>query len=422
MLVNNCDRMAIRSRRDIPKKTGEAQLLGPSEFDAEIVTPVSPPLGLSRPSDLALIGADNGRSPSRPNTIRTRYTGPQPPLPRPPSFAELPTSPQREMRNQSRYSIFPTRASQRPVSWSTIPTRSDHESVQLPAPLFATQYPYTRNNSDGSSATVQIGFRLSDSGQEESNPPYLSLSPQQDTWDTPTVLRRTIHSMSDYSDESPELAPTTPQLRASRSYGSISRPSLSSQWEEQRQQMMTKSLPAIPPLLSPGIPPTPRLNQSPIPRVPPLPSPGIPPTPRLNQSPLSPGRPLPSPGIPPTPRLNQSPLPPIPPLPRAEISSDPRFTVISIGLPANPRPITMTSVRLPPTPQLSIPRLPSPRIVDHPPMPTDAASWSPMPRDNWNPSLPTEAANWSPMTRDNWNPSMPTEAANWSPRTRNNWI
>ncbi|MCJ1250534.1 hypothetical protein MMC30_007762 [Trapelia coarctata] len=378
MLVNDCDRMAIQSWRNIPKQQGEAQLLGPTEFDADIVTPVSPPLGPSRPSDLALIGADNGRSPSRPNTIRTRYTGPQPPLRRPSSFAELTTSPQREMRNQSRYSIFPTRASQRPVSWSTIPTRSDHESVQLPPPLFASRY--TRNNSDGSSATVQIGLRLSDTGQEESNPPNLVLSPRQDMWDNPTVLRRTIQSMSEYSDESPELSPATPKLHTSRSHRSMNRSSLttlSSHWEEQRQQMMTKSLPPIPPLPSPGVPPTPRLNQHPIPPVPPLLFPGIPPTPQLNQSPITPGPPLYSPGIPPTPRLNQYPLP------RADMSNNPRFTVMSIGLPATPRPLTVMSVGLPPTPRLSIPRLPTPRIVDHPPMPTEAANWSPMTRDNW---------------------------------------
>ena len=402
MLVNNCERILIGSRMDIPEKMGEVQLLEPTQFDEETTIPVSTPLGPSGQSDLALIGADNGRSPSRPNTTRTRYIKPQSLLPRPSFFAELPTSPQLQMKTHSRYSIFPTRASQRPVSWSTIPTRSDHESVQLPPPLFASQY--QRNNSDGSSATVQIGFRLSESGDEEINPPNSLISPRQDMLDSPTVLRRTVRSISDYGDESPELPPTTPDLNPTRSHRSMHRPSLTtlpSKWEAQRQQMMTKSLPQIPPVLSPGIPPTPRQNQNILPPVSTLP-PETPPTPRMNQSSFPPVAPLPSPGIPPTPRLNQSPLPPIPPLPMAEVSSSPRFTVMSTGLPGNPRPLTMMSVGLPPTPRLSIPRLPTPRIVDRPPMPTEVANWSPMTRDNWNLSMPSEVANWSPVTRQNW--------------------
>jgi len=362
MLIHNYDRMAIQSRRDIAKKTSKAQLLGPTEFDAEIITPVSPPLGPSGPSDLALIGADSWWVPTRPNTLRTRYTESQVPLPRPSSFAELPTSPQREMRNQARYSIFPSGASQRPISWSTVPTRSDHESVQLPPPLFASRY--TRNNSDGSSATVQIGLRLSGTGQEESSSPDPLYSPRQDTWDSPTILRRNIPSMSEYSDESPESRPTTPRLHTSGSYRSIKKnsfASLSGQWEEQRQMMMTKSLPPVPQIPSPVSPPTPRLNHSPLPPIPPLLQPGIRPTPRPYQPPL----------------------PPIPPPSIAELPSNPRFTVTSIGLPASPRPLTMMSVGLPPTPRLSIPRLPAPRIVDHPSMPTAAADWSSMTRDQW---------------------------------------
>lgn len=362
LLVNNYDRMAIQSRRDTPKKMGEVQLLRSTEYDLEAVTPVSPKLGPSGLSDLALIGADNGRTASRPNTLGTRHTNSQVRLPRSSSFAELPKSPQREMRNQSRYSIFPTRASQRPVSWSTIPTRSDHESVQLPPPLFASRF--QRNNSDGSTATVQIGLRLSDTGQEESSLPDPLLIPRQEMWDAPSVLRRGILSMSDASDYGAEPTPATPKLHTSRSYRSINRDSLASlsgEWEEQRQQMMTKSLPPIPPPPSPGIPPMSQLNQAPPPSFPPLPSPGLPPTPRLNQPPL----------------------PPLPPLPRAEISNNPRFTVMSAGLPASPRPLTMMSVGLPPTPRLSIPRLPTPRMNDAPPMPTQAGNWSPMVRDTW---------------------------------------
>lgn len=360
MLVHNYDRMAIQSRRDIPKETGETQLLEPTEFETETVTPVSPPLGPNGQSDLALIGADNGRVPTRPSTLRTRYTESHVPLPMQLSFAELPTSPQPEMRNQSRYSIFPTGASQRPISWSTVPTRSDRESVQLPPPLFASRY--TRNDSDGSSATVQIGLRLSGTGQEESSPPGTLYSPGQDTWDSPTILRRNIPSMSEYSEESPESPPTTPRLHASGSYRSVNGNSfatLSGQWEEQRQMMMTKSLPPVPQLPSPVLPPTPKINQSPLPPIPPLLQPGIPPMPRLYQPPLRP-----PPWI-------------------AELPSNPRFTVTSKGLPASPRPLTMMSVGLPPTPRVSIPPLASPRIVDHSPMPTAAADWSPMTRNHW---------------------------------------
>ncbi|MCJ1396342.1 hypothetical protein MMC18_009231 [Xylographa bjoerkii] len=181
----------------------------------------------------------------------TQLTDPNLPIPSTPRLAPPPKPPAQLMESKSRYSVFPTRASLRRLSWATVSALSDDEVVELPAPLFSPRH--RRDVSEESSEMVQIGLRISnatDVRTDSSNSMHLPLqAPTRDL----KGKRKSPLSRRQPSEESliiPKmyLEPRYPTPESTE-LGLISRfPCLGNQDKEKQQRRMMKSLPPIPPI------------------------------------------------------------------------------------------------------------------------------------------------------------------------------
>ncbi|MCJ1433737.1 hypothetical protein MMC27_003102 [Xylographa pallens] len=208
----------------------------------------------------------------------TQLTDPNPPLPQTPRLASPTKPPFQTLESKPRYSVFPTHASLRRLSWTTISALSDDGVVELPPPLFTPRH--RRDVSEESSEMVQIGLRISnatgvrvdstedrvnstqgrvDSTQvkvDSSNPIHLtSPAPIRDL----KGKRKSPLSRRQPSEESLIIPRMYLQPRfptpASIVPEPISRvPSLGTLDKEKRQRRMMKSLPPIPPISRSRVP------------------------------------------------------------------------------------------------------------------------------------------------------------------------
>ena len=182
-LRSNADRLAIRLIHTPWSENRRICFFGPNELSIPMV--ISPPLLLARDDNRANIvpagrlqylkattqGLEScvGQTDLNPHRI-----------PRPTNLTQSLNVTERPKRTRSTYSIFPTRASARQLSWSTTHSASS-EIIQLPQPLFARRH--RRDDSDQTSETVQIGMRLSHamynehSSQAESQLPVQAMTP-----------------------------------------------------------------------------------------------------------------------------------------------------------------------------------------------------------------------------------------------------
>ena len=158
---SNAERLAIRPINTPWSEKRRFRFFGPNELSIPMV--ISTPLLLDRndsraniiPSELAATVEKS--SIPRIKQIDDLYLKPSqsahPVVP-----AQFPKTAQRRGQTKSTYSIFPTRASARQLSWSTTRSASP-EVTALPQPFFARRH--RRDDSDRTSETVQIGMRLS---------------------------------------------------------------------------------------------------------------------------------------------------------------------------------------------------------------------------------------------------------------------
>ncbi|MCJ1401388.1 hypothetical protein MMC11_004601 [Xylographa trunciseda] len=180
----------------------------------------------------------------------TQLEDPNLPTPQTPRLTTPLTPRPPTTESKSHYSVFPTRASLRRLSWASVSALSDDEVIELPTPLFAPRH--RRDISEESSEMVQIGLRISNAtaARTVSNS-SLHIPLQEPTRDL-KGKRKSPLSRRQPSEESliiprmyfeprfPTPASTIPKP--------ISRmPSLGSHEKEKRQRRMMKSLPPIPP-------------------------------------------------------------------------------------------------------------------------------------------------------------------------------
>ncbi|MCJ1419105.1 hypothetical protein MMC32_005458 [Xylographa parallela] len=186
----------------------------------------------------------------------TQLADPNPPLPQTPRLASPTKPPSQTSEPKPRYSVFPTHASLRRLSWATISALSDDGVVELPPPLFTQRH--RRDVSEESSEMVQIGLRISNATGvrvDSTEDRVVSSDPMHLT--TPAPIRdlkgkrKSPLSRRQPSEESLIIPRMYLQPRfpapASRAPEPISRvPSLGSLDKEKRQRRMMKSLPPIP--------------------------------------------------------------------------------------------------------------------------------------------------------------------------------
>lgn len=281
ILRTNSERFAIRSRNVPWTEKRSIRLFGPNDLCAEIF--ISAPLVLEERGDvkfnphqisprreipMASMRPTSPKSPPSPTKslttrkLRSPFQSPNNVKPHSPHIQyvsqtlgmpqiaqPLPLAPPPKARRPttSRYSIFPTRGEIPRVSWATSRSDSSSEIVQLPPPLFSSRH--RRDDSNQSSATVQIGLRLSHAmGMistdslllPSSQPPIVPVSPL-----TPILSSgRLAIPMSYAMHQSPW--PTRPnEYRTSEEY------------EEDRRRNIMKSLPPVPPPKSGSLAPPP---------------------------------------------------------------------------------------------------------------------------------------------------------------------
>ncbi|MCJ1312054.1 hypothetical protein MMC25_005728 [Agyrium rufum] len=172
-LRSNAERFAIRSK-DTPWTTERAiRLFGPNDLTTgmQISSPVlfkrdasSERRYLSLNQDqivpIPLLSLPTIRVP-RSSILQPRPAFQQAPPPPHPTSAPLRNNSLRPPVTKSRYSLFPTRGSERrpQLSWSTTRSSRSSQTIQLPDPLFARGH--RRDDSAQTTETVQIGLRLS---------------------------------------------------------------------------------------------------------------------------------------------------------------------------------------------------------------------------------------------------------------------
>jgi hypothetical protein len=167
LLRSNADNMAIRPVNASWGKQRSWRLFGSTDLDTNMAQHITTPIGLERNNSLArltsneknLDGSDleAGEGLTTQSNSSDRSEGRKFP-----AFAQFPNAPisSRHVRNTSNYSLFPPTPSR---SKGIIPRLSnwkdDDGNLLPPRPAFTRRH--TRFSSDISSATVQIGLRLS---------------------------------------------------------------------------------------------------------------------------------------------------------------------------------------------------------------------------------------------------------------------
>ncbi|MCJ1320996.1 hypothetical protein MMC15_006338 [Xylographa vitiligo] len=276
-LRTNSERIAIRSADARWSGNRALRLFGPN--DLNLAAMISTPL-LSGPNDSPTL-RQHGESEVQTQDINTFWKpglNGIPELPRFSTFAESPSTqlanpnpltpqtprlasptkpPPHAIEVKSHYSVFPTCASLRRLSWATVSGLSDDGVVELPAPLFTPRH--RRDVSEESSETVQIGLRISNATDVRvDSSDQMHLHPKVPTRDL-KGKRRSPLSRRQPSEESliiPRmyLEPRYP-APASIAPEPISRfPSFGDKDKEKRQRRMMKSLPPIPPVARNRVP------------------------------------------------------------------------------------------------------------------------------------------------------------------------
>ena len=255
ILRANSERLAIRPRQTPWTKKRRIRLFGPNDLNVGMF--ISTPL-LAEPNT-ANYDWQKADKKLKPEPI-TGSTSPvtqyatekkvNPKKEQPFPLAKPPTTAQRRAQTKSSYSIFPTQASDRPpmLSWMTNRSNSSEEIVNLPLPFFAKGH--RREESSQTSATVEIGLRLSHAIQEASSPTSLNLPVhfEIDPRDCraskqPQGAEDTAESSTDQKVKEP-IRPPPPARMHSKGRWPI-RDSFTALQQQRKRQMM-KSLPPVP--------------------------------------------------------------------------------------------------------------------------------------------------------------------------------
>ncbi|MCJ1439825.1 MAG: hypothetical protein MMC23_000306 [Stictis urceolatum] len=272
ILRANAERLAIRPRETPWSVKRKMRLFGPNDLSVGMF--ISTPLLANPQQTKDWQEWQNTKERSLPLSLHNS-TNPRPaPSPRPvplsagstipPSYPTTAmimqpkkvVSPQHQRkRTKSSYSIFPTAASAKPTaitSWLSSRSTSDDEPLPLPPPLFGRKH--ARNDSTITSATVEIGMRLSSMQDVQMGPrPSESIELPRISSDILEEERRMSRAPQVQQRESVQRPP-----RSSSRTKWLGRDSFA--FDQQRKRQMMKSLP-----------PTPATNSTRISRVPPPP-------------------------------------------------------------------------------------------------------------------------------------------------------
>lgn len=222
LLRSNADLLAIRPLQAPWAKKRALRLFGSSDLD--IGTHIATPVALEHSGSLhRLVGSSDekrdiesrGRLFSPGSQFTPREKSPRVPKTLPPSpLRQLPTSvPFRHSRKKSNYSLFPAPKSESKRVASSVYGDNDQEVVlRPPRPLFFRRH--RRDSSEISSATVQIGLRLSNLAMPLA---AHELSPTRSS-----VIRFPIHSPTQQS--SGRTSSPLVQHRSQDSSGSLELP------------------------------------------------------------------------------------------------------------------------------------------------------------------------------------------------------
>lgn len=168
LLRSNADNMAIRPVNAPWGKQRSWRLFGSTDLDTNMAQHITTPIGLERNNSLARLTSNEKNEDGSDLEAGQRSIAQSDSSDRAegckvfPAFSQFPNAPisSRHTRKMSNYSLFPPASGR---SKGIIPRLSDwkdHDSALLPPrPAFSRRH--TRFSSDISSATVQIGLRLS---------------------------------------------------------------------------------------------------------------------------------------------------------------------------------------------------------------------------------------------------------------------
>ncbi|KAL8778205.1 MAG: hypothetical protein Q9213_007513 [Squamulea squamosa] len=289
-LRSNADRMAIQPLEATRPAKKRLRLFGPSNL--EITMHMTSPVLLGK-EEGRYADDDHGlmtglRTDSSPtaselerqdssnadfmNQIVAEYLSPVRP---PPQVSLSPCTP----RKGSNYSIFPTfRSAMLRTSMSTTFSEDeDAQSLQLPKPL--APFNHKREISEQTSATVQIGYRLSNMSDAQ---PLRPLSPTASSCCLP------LRGVSDSFMESPPVSPLSsrPSMARMRSQDTVILPMqsqkhdqhdvsilnfLTPDWDGPRQSSSRATLKRDRPMTMKALPPIPPIDDSPTPSNHPVP-------------------------------------------------------------------------------------------------------------------------------------------------------
>lgn len=225
-LRSNAARAAIRPWKSSPSKERPLRVFGPS--DLEMTMLITSPVLLEEEAERLHVNdnhnlADKLRGPSHPanNTDPIdKGIGPIPEhaqssmscdrLRRPPQdendHPQIVVHPSPFPRRQnSSYSIFPTfrSAMLRNSTSTTFSQGSEEQSLQPPRSIFTLPSSHSRDMSQQTSATVQIGFRLSAFSDERSSPSSFRSS----TTTNNNSLRLPLYARTHSAEASPSVSP-----------------------------------------------------------------------------------------------------------------------------------------------------------------------------------------------------------------------
>lgn len=265
ILRANSERLAIRPRQAPWTKKRRIRLFGPNDLNVRMFldTPLlAEPSSANDWKNYEKKVKHDPLSASSNNTV-TQYATEKkfnPETAQPFPLARPPTLGQKRGQNKTSYSIFPTQASDRPptLSWGTNRSNSSEEIVSLPRPLFAKGH--RREESSQTSATVEIGLRLSHAIPEASSPTSLNMPIHLEIDPTdcrasqvpseaagvqePEGMRNAFAQDQRRQIKTKQLRPPPPVRVQSRGKWPI-RDSFAALQQQRKRQMM-KSLPPVP--------------------------------------------------------------------------------------------------------------------------------------------------------------------------------
>lgn len=204
LLRSNADNMAIRPLNSSWNKHRSWRLFGSTDLDTNMAQHITTPIGLERSNSRSRLTSNEkdefgsdleaGQRSIAQSDSSDRSEGRKVF----PAFAQFPNAPiaSRHTRKLSNYSLFPPAASRsKGNNTGLLNPNDDYTALLPPRPAFSRRH--TRFSSDISSATVQIGLRLSNMatpGPQGANASTTSLTIPKSSRGTPTMQPSTpIH-------------------------------------------------------------------------------------------------------------------------------------------------------------------------------------------------------------------------------------